>query len=259
MNGSGLVAAAAGLALAIGAGAAGGAWLIERTLSDAAGAALEREGIGATVSFSGRDAFVSAPPERLDQALGIVARVTGVANVFASKSTPMPPSAAPTTVISPSSGTGQQASSSPSAKPASSPSLKPVPTPTPTPSPSPTAAPAPDPTPMPKAVIQFEGGSAEMIAGQEAKLEAMVAWLRAHPGVEVEVAGHTDNGRTASFRAELGRLRAQRVVDALVAAGVPRGQLLVVAKAEKDPAASNDSAEGRAENRRVTFASRGER
>ena len=255
MNGSGLVAAAAGLALAIGAGAAGGAWLIERALSDAADAALEREGIGATVSFSGRDATVSAAPEHLDQALGVVARVAGVANVFASRTAPAAPSVTPAPVMSQAPSGGVSASPSLSPKPAPSPSLAPAPTASATPS----SSPAPAPVPMPKVVIQFEGGSAEMVAGQEAKLEAMAAWLRAHPGVEVEVAGHTDNGRTASFRAELGRLRAQRVVDALVAAGISGERLLVVAKAEKDPAASNDSAEGRAENRRVTFASRGER
>ncbi|MDO4783780.1 MAG: OmpA family protein [Propionibacteriaceae bacterium] len=112
---------------------------------------------------------------------------------------------------------------------------------------------------MPKVVIYFEGGTDKMTPGQTEKVGAMAAWLKANPRVEVEVAGHTDNGRTAAFRAELGAARARRVVDALVAAGVARDRMSVVAKGEKDPAASNDSAAGRAENRRVTFASRGER
>ena len=49
------------------------------------------------------------------------------------------------------------------------------------------------------------------------------------------------------------------VVDALVAAGANRDQLVAVGKADTEPAESNSTPEGQAANRRVTFVQRGER
>jgi len=112
---------------------------------------------------------------------------------------------------------------------------------------------------MPKSVVKFEGGESEVSSSERTKIVELAVWLQANPDVTVEVAGHTDNGRSSDFRRELSEKRAQRVVDALVAAGANRDQLVAVGKADTEPAESNSTPEGQAANRRVTFVQRGER
>ena len=112
---------------------------------------------------------------------------------------------------------------------------------------------------MPKSVVKFEGGESDFPSSERTKIIELAVWLQANPDVTVEVDGHTDNGRSPAFRKELSEKRAQRVVDALVAAGANRNQLVAVGKADTEPAESNSTPEGQAANRRVTFVQRGER
>jgi OOP family OmpA-OmpF porin len=70
----------------------------------------------------------------------------------------------------------------------------------------------------------------------------------AHAGI---IIGHTDSTGDASYNMDLSKRRAQAVSDYLVSTGVAVDKLRQVGRGENDPIASNDTAEGRAQNRRV--------
>jgi chemotaxis protein MotB len=86
------------------------------------------------------------------------------------------------------------------------------------------------------------------------KLSQLFAAERAHP---VQVEGHTDPQPIHSDRFptnwELSAARASSVVRSMIADGVGEGRLSAVGRAYLDPIADNDTAGGRARNRRVEF------
>jgi outer membrane protein OmpA-like peptidoglycan-associated protein len=65
------------------------------------------------------------------------------------------------------------------------------------------------------------------------------------------IIGHTDSTGNDQYNMDLSKRRAQSVADYLVSTGVDPDKLRVVGRGENDPIASNDTEEGRAENRRV--------
>ena len=65
------------------------------------------------------------------------------------------------------------------------------------------------------------------------------------------IIGHTDSTGSAEYNLGLSKRRAQAVSDYLVSTGVAEEKLREVGRGEEDPIASNDTAEGRAQNRRV--------
>jgi outer membrane protein OmpA-like peptidoglycan-associated protein len=65
------------------------------------------------------------------------------------------------------------------------------------------------------------------------------------------IIGHTDSTGSAEYNLGLSERRAQAVSDYLVSTGVAEEKLREVGRGEEDPIASNDTAEGRAQNRRV--------
>ena len=233
-----MVAGVAGLVALVAVGAAGGALLVERTLTEEATRSLAAQGLDARVTFSGLTATVSAAdPDQLPTAMKLVLEVPGVIRAEADRSS------------LPAASTSQPAQTA-----------TPTPSPAPTPSPSaPTVSPSPTPKEMPKSVVKFEGGESDVPSSERTKIIELAVWLQANPDVTVEVDGHTDNGRSPAFRKELSEKRAQRVIDALVAAGANRDQLVAVGKADTEPEESNSTPEGQAANRRVTFVQRGER
>lgn len=79
--------------------------------------------------------------------------------------------------------------------------------------------------------------------------ESMLAndWRR----LEIELRGHTDNVDSVEYNYRLGQSRADTVKEYLVARGVSPARLTTKSFSELEPAASNDTAEGRAMNRRV--------
>ena len=77
--------------------------------------------------------------------------------------------------------------------------------------------------------------------------------LQANPDVTVIISGHTDSvGNDESNRA-LSLRRAQAVKDWLVAKGISSSRIKVIGKGEAEPRATNETAEGRAQNRRIEF------
>ncbi len=97
----------------------------------------------------------------------------------------------------------------------------------------------------------FEFDSADLPFGTAADLDRVAGRLAAAQPANIVVEGHTDSVGTAAYNHMLGLRRAQSVADYLIAAGVPASRVLVRSEGYASPIASNETDEGRRENRRV--------
>ena len=83
------------------------------------------------------------------------------------------------------------------------------------------------------------------------RLDGNSACLEKVPAKKVTVAGHTDSSGGDAINQPLSERRALAVADALISSGVQRERLFVAGQSSRVPVASNATAEGRAQNRRV--------
>ena len=67
----------------------------------------------------------------------------------------------------------------------------------------------------------------------------------------MEIYGHTDSTASDAHNLDLSQRRAQSVGGILTASGVTPSRLVMVGRGESQPVATNDTQEGRAQNRRV--------
>jgi OOP family OmpA-OmpF porin len=104
-----------------------------------------------------------------------------------------------------------------------------------------------------KGSIRFETGSASIDRDSLALLDRLVETASRCQATPIEVAGHTDAAGDDAANQALSEKRAQAVVDYLVRAGLPSDRLTAVGYGSTRPVASNDSDEGRAQNRRIEF------
>ena len=82
-------------------------------------------------------------------------------------------------------------------------------------------------------------------------LDDAVAKLQANPDINVTIEGHTDSIGTSEYNLALGERRANSVRDYLSMRGITAGRLRTVSYGEERPIATNDTAAGRAMNRRA--------
>ena len=98
----------------------------------------------------------------------------------------------------------------------------------------------------------FASGRASLTPAAEVSTRALATYLQAGGGeAKVKVEGHTDNQGDASANQALSQRRAQAVADVLVSAGVSASRVEVEGLGQSRPLGDNDSAAGRARNRRV--------
>jgi OOP family OmpA-OmpF porin len=99
--------------------------------------------------------------------------------------------------------------------------------------------------------VQFETNSADLKASSYPVLNEIAEGLKAQPSIKVEVQGHTDSTGKAEYNQRLSERRAQSVVNYLVSKGIAAERLIPKGYGLTRPIASNNTAEGRARNRRV--------
>ena len=99
--------------------------------------------------------------------------------------------------------------------------------------------------------ITFDTASATLRPEAFGAVQEVAAMLRAHPGLRVRVEGHTDAQGDAGANLALSRRRAEAVRAMLVGLGVVADRVEAEGYGHGRPIASNDTAEGRAQNRRV--------
>jgi len=99
--------------------------------------------------------------------------------------------------------------------------------------------------------ILFSSGSANLYPGGRDKLRQFAGVLNRYPRTTLQITGHTDSRGTEQSNDELSRRRAQAVADELIADGVSANRITTRGVGASQPMATNDTAEGRAQNRRV--------
>ena len=101
--------------------------------------------------------------------------------------------------------------------------------------------------------IQFETGQASIQHDSDAVLDNLTAVAMRCPEAQLEISGHTDSVGGDDTNMELSRRRAEAVVDYLSRAGIAAERMTAVGFGKLHPIASNDTEEGRAQNRRIEF------
>jgi OOP family OmpA-OmpF porin len=104
-----------------------------------------------------------------------------------------------------------------------------------------------------KASIRFEPKRATIDPDSAGLLDHLIETALRCPTVNIEVAGHTDADGDNASNQTLSEKRAQAVVDYLVKAGLPADRFTAVGYGSTQPLASNDTDEGKAQNRRIEF------
>lgn len=101
--------------------------------------------------------------------------------------------------------------------------------------------------------VQFEFDSAKLTNDAKVVLQEVIDAMKKNPSVLLEIHGHTDNAGEADYNITLSQERATAVKDYMVQKGVSTTRLTTKGFGENKPMASNETAEGRALNRRIEF------
>jgi len=99
--------------------------------------------------------------------------------------------------------------------------------------------------------VLFESGGDQLSKPAELRLDTVVRALGAYPDRPITIEGYTDSQGSDATNQQLSQRRADAVRAYLEQHGVEPGRVRSVGKGEANPVASNDTAEGRATNRRV--------
>jgi outer membrane protein OmpA-like peptidoglycan-associated protein len=99
--------------------------------------------------------------------------------------------------------------------------------------------------------VLFDFNKYTLKPGTREKMAKVSGILLAYPGLRIQVEGHTDSVGSDDYNQKLSEQRAGAVRDYLVAQGVPSSGISAVGYGKANPVASNDTAAGRQQNRRV--------
>lgn len=99
--------------------------------------------------------------------------------------------------------------------------------------------------------LQFASNSAVLGSGAQGRLAPLAAFLAKQPDTRIQIAGHTDAQGADAFNMDLSARRAASVGAYLSSTGVNAARIASVGMGEASPVATNDTAAGRAINRRV--------
>jgi outer membrane protein OmpA-like peptidoglycan-associated protein len=106
--------------------------------------------------------------------------------------------------------------------------------------------------------VLFDTGQYTLKPGAREKLAKVSGIILAHPGLMMDVEGHTDSVGDDAYNMKLSEKRAQAVRDYLVTQGLNSGTITARGFGESQPVADNKTAAGRQQNRRVEMVVSGE-
>ncbi|WP_299704042.1 OmpA family protein [uncultured Pontibacter sp.] len=101
--------------------------------------------------------------------------------------------------------------------------------------------------------IYYDTDKYELRAESIRELDAVAAFMKANPGVNLSIEGHTDSRASDEYNMTLGDNRANAAFDYLVQQGISARRLVTVSYGERRPVATNNSAANMQLNRRTEF------
>jgi outer membrane protein OmpA-like peptidoglycan-associated protein len=109
-------------------------------------------------------------------------------------------------------------------------------------------------TPEPRFVLEgvtFDSGKTTIRDESYGRLDGVVEYMTHKKSSQIEISGHTDNAGNPKSNKLLSEKRAQACRDYLVSKGIDASRIRAVGYGDERPVASNDSEEGRKQNRRI--------
>ena len=97
----------------------------------------------------------------------------------------------------------------------------------------------------------FDYDSDKILATSYAEIARLTQFLYDNPKVNINIVGHTDNQGNAKYNLDLSNRRANSLRNALIQYGVAESRMTAEGKGSTQPIATNETEEGRAQNRRV--------
>ncbi len=99
--------------------------------------------------------------------------------------------------------------------------------------------------------VNFASGSSTMTYSSYQYIEPIIREMKAYPGIEIEVRGHTDSVGKYQNNMRLSQRRAESVRAYLVKQGIPSSRVRAIGFGPSSPVADNRTAAGRGKNRRI--------
>lgn len=101
--------------------------------------------------------------------------------------------------------------------------------------------------------VMFRSSSKKLTSGSYSALNVLVSTLKAHPELHLTIEGHTDNTGAAAQNLVLSEQRANVVRNYLVKKGISSDRVTAIGYGQERPIGDNNTAKGKATNRRVEF------
>ena len=101
--------------------------------------------------------------------------------------------------------------------------------------------------------IKFDTGNATLRPESMGIINEIVKLMKQHPEIKFSIEGHTDSDGETAFNQNLSELRANTVMNELIAQGIDVNRMVSKGLGESSPIADNSTPEGKANNRRVEF------
>lgn len=102
--------------------------------------------------------------------------------------------------------------------------------------------------------LLFPFDSDQLMPAARVNLQSLARSLQKYPSTVVMIVGHTDGRGTSEYNMDLSQRRAWSAAQFIAAQGVTRTRLTTVGRGEAEPIATNETDDGRQQNRRVEVA-----
>ena len=102
--------------------------------------------------------------------------------------------------------------------------------------------------------VRFDTNKSTLTSSAKANLDKLVPVFNQYPDTNIQIYGYTDSTGTAEYNLKLSDQRAASVKSYLTGKGIRNSRFTTTGLGIADPVATNDTPEGRTQNRRVEFA-----
>jgi outer membrane protein OmpA-like peptidoglycan-associated protein len=102
--------------------------------------------------------------------------------------------------------------------------------------------------------VRFDTNKSTLTTAAKANLDKLIPVFNQYPDTDIQIYGYTDSTGSAEYNLTLSQQRAASVKSYLAGKGISFGRFTTTGLGIADPIATNDTPEGRSQNRRVEFA-----